>query len=83
MLLVYPLQQLRRLCQPSVLQFLSLVKVTLLSIRRFQNQYSTLVILLKSYSLYRHSFKISYIFPLRSTLPCQARRHSRLAPFSH
>ncbi|KAG2071089.1 hypothetical protein BDR04DRAFT_1098722 [Suillus decipiens] len=42
------------------LQSPSLVKVTLLSIRRSQNQYLTLVILPKSYSLYRHSFKISY-----------------------
>ncbi|KAG2073405.1 hypothetical protein BDR04DRAFT_1094907 [Suillus decipiens] len=42
------------------LQSLSLVKVILLTIHRFQNQYSTLIILPKSYSLYRHSFKISY-----------------------
>ncbi|KAG2074154.1 hypothetical protein BDR04DRAFT_1093326, partial [Suillus decipiens] len=65
------------------LQFLSLVKVTLLSIRRFQTNIRP-SLLYQNHTHYTatHS-KFRTIFPLRSTLPCQARRHSRLAPFSH
>ncbi|KAG2066755.1 hypothetical protein BDR04DRAFT_1106205, partial [Suillus decipiens] len=63
------------------LQFLSLVKVTLLSIRRFQTNIRPSLLYQKhTYYTATHS-KIRTIFPLRSTLPCQARRHSCLAPF--
>ncbi|KAG2068301.1 hypothetical protein BDR04DRAFT_1103631, partial [Suillus decipiens] len=65
------------------LQFLSLVKVTLLSIHHFQTNIQP-SLLYQNHTHYTatHS-KFHTIFPLCSTLPCQVQCHSHLALFSH